>query len=165
MAEMTFEHKLLVTIGHTNMQKNVYWTRYAEWFGEVREHFLLKLLQMSGFSAQPDLRLDEVFEQVQIALETADFHIAYFRPAFFGDEVTLRINTSNIKEDSVELLGTFLSANNKKLAVCSQKIIFINPVQMKRISIPEFILTPGKKFEVEMDALSRRFLHADSTEV
>lgn len=151
MAEKTFERSVVVTIGHTNMQRSVYWTRYAEWFGEVREWFMLELLHMSGFTAPEGMRLDEVFEQAQVALETADFHISYLRPTFFGDTVVIRLNTSNFTEEAVDLIGEFLK-DGKKVACCRQKIVFVNPVAKKRIAIPDFLRVPAKQFEIAAPA-------------
>ncbi len=142
----TFEHEVVVTIGATNMQKTAYWARYAEWFGEIRELFMLHLLESSGFVAPEGLRLDEVLESAQIALETADFKIKFLRSAYFGDKIRVVLNTKNFTDDSVMLVADFFKGE-EKLAHCNQTIVFFNPVEVKRIPIPDFLRTPALEFQ------------------
>ncbi|MFA6322849.1 MAG: thioesterase family protein [Candidatus Buchananbacteria bacterium] len=147
-AKRFFEHIVTVTIGATNMQKTAYWAKYCEWFGEARELFMLNLLSLSAFSPPEGMRLDEVFEQFQVALETADLNIRFLRPTYFGDRISIRINTRNFTENSVMLVADFLKGE-EVVAHCRQTIVFFNPVNGERIPIPEFLRTPALEFQVE----------------
>jgi hypothetical protein len=69
----------VVTIGDTNMEKNVYWVNYCKWIGHTRGLFLMSLV--------PGRNIREFLEQRRVGLLTCDVSMKFLKPAYFGDAI------------------------------------------------------------------------------
>jgi len=78
---------IFVGLKETNIEGNVYWTHFFEWFGQAREQFLLLLI--------PDF--EERFK-AGLRIITYEEHLKHIAPAFFGEKVIVKISVSEMKK-------------------------------------------------------------------
>lgn len=139
----TFIHQLTVTISDTNMQQTVYWTRFAEWFGQTRELFFLELMNNPNSET-----ISQFLAFSHLSMESCDFHIEYKKQMRFGDRIEIRINTANFRAATVELLGSFVNLETKEeVAICRQTITFYDTNKKCLMKIPEPIRLPALDYQ------------------
>lgn len=144
-----FEHRFTVTMGDTNLEKNVYWANYFDWFGHARELFLLELMQLPvGVLAH------EVLEAQNVVIKTVQTEMKHMNSAFLGTRVGVRITTRDFRPCSVTLcceVVNLAEENPKKaiLAVGSQKVAFEN-FQGKFIRIPELLRERAEEYQADL---------------
>lgn len=111
-----FKYVLVVSIGDTNMEGNVYWTNYFEWFGKAREAFLISVfpefLKMFSSGAR---------------LLTHETNIRHISSAFFTEEIVLEISVGEMRKTSAKVLVDFIKkSTGEKIAEGWQTIVFAN---------------------------------------
>ncbi len=137
----TFEYTLKVTVGPTNMEGNVYWTSYFEWFGVARELFLMNLFP-SDVNA-----FEQLFSQL-IMIVTCDAQMKLVKPSYFSDDLVIKINTAKFGKCSLTLLVKIINKKSGDLiAKGEQKLAFCHLETHKFIKIPEDLLMAAKEYE------------------
>lgn len=130
-----FRYQEFVGIGETNMEGNVYWARYFDWFGKAREVFLLSLVPNFVELFSSGLRI--------VTHETSIKHIS---SAFFTEEIILELSIGEIKNASAKIMVDFIKkASGEKIAEGWQTIVFAD-AQGKIMPIPSNIKEAGLKY-------------------
>jgi len=128
--EFTFEK--VAHIGDTNVYGNVYFSKYFDWQGEVREEYIRKGLTPQELKALNDSG---------IRLVTREASVTFNSEIWLYDEIIITMKTRNIKKLSVDLIFTYVNKRtNQILAFGRQKIIFKRITDGKLIPIPQPLL-------------------------
>lgn len=126
-----FTHRIVVTIGDTNMERNVYWVNYCKWFGQVRELFLMSLMPAGE-------HIREFLESRRVSMATCDVSVKFLRPAFFGDGIVAELWTERVRRCSLELVIEFRDEKSgEALATGRQKVAFLDADTQKVRAMPE----------------------------
>lgn len=126
-----FEYRLVVTIGDTNMEQNVYWTRYCEWFGTARELFFLNLFP-------PEVNVVEFLTSKNLAIITCDVDMKFMKSAYFTDKIVVKISVADVKHYSLKVIGQITKETTGEiLATGKQTLTFADAQTKKLIKIPE----------------------------
>jgi len=132
-----FELLVTVTIGKTNAQGDVYWTRYCEWFGEARELFFLGLLKQV---MPAGVRPMEFMIAQDLAIDTGDAAMKYAKKAFLGDELIVRIGVKELQHASAKMICEVVRKDAEGIedliATGSQMLVFTNADGSKIKKIP-----------------------------
>lgn len=145
----SFEHRFVVTIGDTNMEQNVYWANYCQWFGHARELFMMSLLP-------PEQGIREFLRERRIALITCDVSMKFVRPAFFGDAIVAALHTERWGRCSLELAIEFRDdRTGQVIATGRQKVAFANADTRRFMPIPEEIRRPAEQYTLPAPATTR----------
>ncbi len=111
-----FSYDVQVSIGDTNMEQNVYWVRFLEWFGKARETFLLSIYPIEKFA--------ELFAQGGRII-THETQLKHLANAYFGDEVVLEMRFTEVKRASVKMLVDFIKkSTGEKIATGWQTLVY-----------------------------------------
>jgi len=141
-AERFASEPIFVSLKDTNMEGNVYWTHFFDWFGCVREQFLLLIV--------PDF--EKRFRE-GLRIITSEEHLKHMAPAFFGEQVIVKIGVTKMKK--VQACLSFEienAATGQKLAEGWQVLLFAEtkdgsvPTKKDLIPIPEDIREAGLKY-------------------
>ena len=136
---------IFVGLRETNLEGNVYWTHFLDWFGTVREQFLLLLV--------PDF---ENRFRAGLRIITAEEHLKHLAPAFFGESVIVRINVAEMKK--IQACLSFVienAATGQKLAEGWQNLLFAEtkdgsvPTRKDLIQVPEDIKEAALKYSIK----------------
>jgi acyl-CoA thioesterase FadM len=124
---------IFVSLSDTNMEGNVYWTHYLDWFGHVREQFLLHVVADFNAKFVEGLRL--------ITHETS---LKNLLPAFFGDKICVKISVAKMKPRAMRarLVFEICKENGEKLAEGWQEILFAKISENKIPDIHDLIEIP-----------------------
>lgn len=140
----TFEHAMIVTIRMTNMEGNVYWLQFLEMFGDARELFLLEFLK----PIIPDgVTMPQFLVSQNLSIGTSSVDMKFKHPAFYGDELVIRINVGEIQLASCELKCEVVRMKDDTLiAIGTMHLVFEN-LEGKVVRIPEVIKTLGREYQ------------------
>lgn len=144
MAKKFVSTPIFVGLGETNLEGNVYWVHFFEWFGTIREQFLLTLTP----------NFEELFK-AGLRIITAEEHLKHLAPAFFGQQVTVKIHVSEIKKVQTTLsFGIENTATGQKLAEGWQTLLFAKtdgtvPTKKDLIPIPKEFKETGLKYFIK----------------
>lgn len=135
---------IFVGLKETNLEGNVYWTHFFDWFSQVREQFLILLI--------PDFQ--ERFK-AGLRIITYEEYLRHIAPAFFSEKVSVKISVSEIKKVQACLSFEVENATTgHKLAEGWQILLFAAtkdgsvPTKRDLIPIPEDIKKAGEKYHV-----------------
>lgn len=143
----TFIHSLVVLIKHTQLFGDVYWNEFNSWVGEARELFFFRLLG----EMEPDQNPKKVFEGMGVVLNTESHSIAFSSPAFFGDRMEVRINTSTFRSTAVTLqFEIFNLTTGKVSARGKQQIVFTSAETGRICRIPPVLRTVAEQYRAEL---------------
>lgn len=146
MPNKVFSRRITVTIHHTNMQGNVYWTNYLIWLGDVRELLLLELLGLKpGESPLPFLA------QKGISLETCDVSMKLIRPAFFGDVLEVRLQLADFTKKTVKIIVSIVKVEPDKeqeIAKGEQRLAFVEMASQQLTDFPDWLKEPARAYEI-----------------
>jgi acyl-CoA thioesterase FadM len=143
----TFIHSLVVLIKHTQLFGDVYWNEFNSWVGEARELFFFRLLG----EMEPDQNPKKVFEGMGVVLNTESHSIAYSSPAFFGDRMEVRINTSTFRSIAVTLQFEIFNLTTGKISARGkQQIVFTSAKTGRPCRIPDGLRRVAEGYQAEM---------------
>ncbi|MEI6288473.1 MAG: thioesterase family protein [bacterium] len=140
----TFRINRRVTFGDANPQGTMYWAKYCEVVGLVREEFLFSILT----------KRDEFPQMVAtgIVIETCDFSAKYHKSAFLCDSLVVALNVTNLNQCSVELLIDFFKLNEagteELLTTTRTKLAFFDTNKGKPTRMPDFVRSRAAEYEV-----------------
>ncbi|MDP2664063.1 MAG: thioesterase family protein [bacterium] len=138
MAGQKFEYPVFVSIGDTNMEQNVYWTRYVDWFAKAREVFLMSIF--------PDFL--KIFASGS-RIMTHETNLKHMSSAFFAEEVTLEITMGEVRRTSAKMFATFIKkGSGEKIAELWQTLVFADN-QGKPVPIPQALREAVLKYVAE----------------
>lgn len=138
-----FKYGLTVTIGDTNLEGNVYWTNFCSWFGKARELFLMSLLP-------PEVNAFEFLQAYKIMIITCNVSMEFIKPAFFTNQIVVKINTDNFKKCSVDIVGEIINEKSGEvLATARQKVAFANIESKEFMPIPDQLLKAASEYQVD----------------
>ncbi len=120
----------VVFLGDTNAEGNVYFARFFDWQGEVREAYLRQSITPEEWAGMTKARA---------RLVTVRASTEYHKPLWFFDEVQIKMTTRKVRHASLELVFVLRNKRTGDLvAEGSQELAFQNR-KGKLISIPECI--------------------------
>ena len=96
---------IFVTLGHTNVFGNVYFAKYFEFQGMVREKFLSDHVE----------NLQEIMAEKGYRLVTIDAYNKYINSAYFGDTITAELTTRDIMYSQMTAVIRFRNKKNNLL--------------------------------------------------
>lgn len=137
-----FSINMTVFLKDTNAEGNVYFARYFDWQGMAREAFFRQLLGESV----------AVFTSGQLRLITVDAAIHFRHELRLFDEVVIRVQPTNTRHTSVDLLFSYLKTNGEEIATGKQTIAFASP-SGSLIPIPRQVLEAGRTYLNDIEQL------------
>lgn len=113
-----FVYQRTVYLPDTNAEGNVYFARYFEWQGEVREAYLGQGISKEEYRA---------LVVTKTRMVTANASMDYARMLWLFDNVSVRMTTRNIRRASLEIAFAFFNAGTGELvARGTQQLAFQN---------------------------------------
>lgn len=113
----TFTHHLIITLGRTNAERNVYFNELNGIMGEVRDLFALSFI--------PNFK--EAIG-VQYMLITAETHGYYKKNLYFADEIDVVVSIGKILPTSVILKFEFINSNTGELHTEGEHVIVFSDI-------------------------------------
>jgi enediyne core biosynthesis thioesterase len=133
-APKTYHHSMDIYLKDSNAYGNVYFARYFEWQGVVRERWFHDCIT-------PDMLVDKG------VLITKEAHQNYVGETFAFQRVDCQLNTYAVKQCSIMLLFRF-TVGERLISSGHQQIVFAN--HQKRIQrFPKEILEKMRAYEVQ----------------
>ncbi|MEZ4929758.1 MAG: thioesterase family protein [Chitinophagales bacterium] len=123
-----FEHKIRVRYGETDKMGFVYYGNYALYLEEART----ELIRKAGISYKE-------MEEKGIELPVVNLNITYRKPALYDDELLLKTTISNQIGKKISFNTTIFNSENQLLIEAVVTLVFIDSVNKKVISCPEFL--------------------------
>ncbi|MCM8782768.1 MAG: thioesterase family protein [Candidatus Omnitrophica bacterium] len=140
---MGFKYTHTVHILDTNIEGNVYFTRFFEWQGITREEYLKSKLTPEQSVA---------FWSSGIRLITVDAFVEYINEARLFDQIEIEMTTKNIKKASLEMWFAYKNKLNGQLLAKGKQTLTFRNKNNKIIPIPDFILKIAKEIQEEPKA-------------
>jgi acyl-CoA thioesterase FadM len=112
MKSNSFEYEFIVTMKDINSYGTVYFSRYFEWQGIAREHYLMTV---------------DDFQRIlcDVIMVTKFAWSDYKKQIFLFDEVVIRIQNRDIKKSSFEMIFTYLNRKTGEVyGVGGQTLVF-----------------------------------------
>lgn len=131
-ADRVFKTEIIVTLKHTNVFGNVYFSNFIEYQGVVREKFLMATV--------PDLH--QLMANHSIRLVTVDTYNRFVSNAYFGDILVVELTTSEIKAATCRLDIFFKNKKTGALVGEGYQRVCMVSEKGKVMRIPEKFLTP-----------------------
>lgn len=142
-----FVFEVGVYLKDTNLFGGVYFSRFFEWQGMAREAFLK--------SSLPNM---QDFFRSGVQLITMEASILYESDLSFHDSLSIRVNTHNVNQASLELIFLFVRKGNGDIvAVGKQKVCF-GDSNRRVVPMPDLVQTRAKEFLWERDGASLALL-------
>lgn len=137
-----YTYDLTVTIGDTNMEGNVYWLKFLEWFGRARELFLLNLL--------PEVNMpDFLMGEKGMTIATRDIQSHFKKSAYFTDNLQLQIFLEKLQNASAVIAFQTVNKNTGEiLNEGRQTLAFIDIHTGKPGKMPSEIKEAAKEYLV-----------------
>lgn len=123
-----FEHKIRVRYGETDKMGFVYYGNYALYLEEART----ELIRKAGISYKE-------MEEKGIELPVVNLNITYRKPALYDDELLLKTTIGNQIGKKISFNTTIFNSENQLLIEAVVTLVFIDSVNKKVISCPEFL--------------------------
>ncbi|MBW2655162.1 MAG: thioesterase family protein [Deltaproteobacteria bacterium] len=130
--DRVFKTEIVVTLKHTNVFGNVYFSNFIEYQGIVREKFLMATV--------PDLH--QLMANRSIRLVTVDTYNRFVNNAYFGDILVVELTTSEIKAATCRLDIIFKNKKTGALVGEGYQRVCMVSEKGKVMRIPENFLTP-----------------------
>jgi acyl-CoA thioester hydrolase len=131
----TTEIKIRVRYGETDRMGYVYYGNYAEYFEVARVEALRNL----GFSYRK-------LEDEGIMLPVLNFSVKYLKPAFYDDELTIKVSISEIPAARIRFDYEIYNERDELTTVADTTLVFINRAANKPCPAPPDFLDALKKF-------------------
>lgn len=132
-----FEYPVVVLIGDTNMAGTVYWVNFFKWLGQAREAFIVTIV--------PNLK--EAFAE-GLRIVTVETQLTHMRPAFFLDELVIRIRMEDVQRASAVFQAVFVSRTTGDLFAQARQRIAFTSARGKPIRMPEVVRTAALEYAV-----------------
>lgn len=123
-----FEHKIRVRYGETDKMGFVYYGNYALYLEEART----ELIRKAGISYKE-------MEEKGIELPVVNLNITYRKPALYDDELLLKTTIGNQIGKKISFNTKIFNSENQLLIEAVVTLVFIDSVNKKVISCPEFL--------------------------
>ena len=123
-----FEHKIRVRYGETDKMGFVYYGNYALYLEEART----ELIRKAGVSYKE-------MEEKGIELPVVNLNITYRKPALYDDELLLKTTINTPVGKKISFNTTIYNLENQLLIEAVVTLVFIDSVNKKVISCPEFL--------------------------
>ncbi len=136
--QTNFSHsiKLRVRYSETDQMGYCYYGNYAQYFEVGR----VEALREIGLSYKE-------MEENGIMLPVSEFHVNYYMPAFYDDELTITTNIILIKGCRIFFEYEIKNKQNVKISAAKTTLVFVSKLTMKPITPPSTFLTLLKKYE------------------
>jgi len=136
--QTNFSHsiKLRVRYSETDQMGYCYYGNYAQYFEVGR----VEALREIGLSYKE-------MEENGIMLPVSEFHVNYYMPAFYDDELTITTNITLIKGCRIFFEYEIKNKQNVKISAAKTTLVFVSKLTMKPITPPSTFLTLLKKYE------------------
>ena len=131
-SDRVYNTEIVVTLKHTNVFGNVYFSNFIEYQGVIREKFLLETV--------PDLH--ELMASNTIRLVTVDAYNRYVSNAYFGDTLEIRLTTSEIKAATCRLNISFINKKTGDLVGEGYQRFCVVSAKGNVVRLPENLLGP-----------------------
>ncbi len=139
------EHK--VYFNETNAVGGVaYFSNYVKWQGMAREEYFVKTV--------PDWRM--IMQSIasgQLNMITVEEHSHFIQHAFFGDTITIRLFTANIKRYSFDMVFFMFNSEENKLLYEGMQRLAFDDFKGKFMEIPQSMLRSVKEREIDIKDL------------
>jgi len=143
----TFVYKKTVYLSETNAEGNVYFARFFDWQGEVREAYLKQGITPEQYQAMVDSK---------VLMVTANASMEYLKMLMLFDPVFIRFTTRNIRRASLEmhfsffhgLTGEFVGRGYQRLTFqtsVGQIIPIPEPIRKIALAVEDSSPAPFKK--------------------
>lgn len=126
-----FWFEKVILLKDTNLMGNVYFANFALWQGELRELILL---------SHPHFK-EEMAKMPDLKMITHSMYHRFLHEVTFGDTLTIRVNSREIKKTSLILVFRYFLKQNNKISVGEgwQRIAFADLKTGNPCYIPGFI--------------------------
>ena len=128
------ETKIRVRYGETDKMGYVYYGNYPLYFEVARTEMIRSL----GF---PYTRL----EAEGVMMPVKSMSIKYIRPAFYDDELTVKIFVKELPVNNIRFQYEVYNENKKLCTIGETVLVFVNQETMKPVKIPEELYDVMKK--------------------
>jgi acyl-CoA thioesterase FadM len=125
----SFYYETIATIGDTNLEGNVYWTKFYDWMGKARELLLMK--------AFPNIL--DIFKS-GIKLITYQTNIKHLKSLYFTDKIKIVIKISDIQNAKLTLSFDFINIFTKELVAKGIQTYIFSNENNKIIKLPDFVI-------------------------
>jgi acyl-CoA thioester hydrolase len=129
------EIKIRVRYGETDRMGYVYYGNYAEYFEVARVEALRNL----GFSYKK-------LEDEGIMLPVITYSVKYHRPAFYDDELTIKVTIKEIPMARISFDYAVYNEKDELTTTADTTLVFIDRTSNKPCPAPEDFLLALKKF-------------------
>lgn len=129
------EIKIRVRYSETDKMGYVYYGNYASYFEVAR----VEMLRSLGVSYKK-------LEDDGVMLPVLDFKIKYFKPAFYDDELTIRIRMEKMPNTRIHFTYDTLNAEGILLNKAETTLVFVDMKSNKPRAIPEDLVTYFSSF-------------------
>ena len=122
----TTEIKIRVRYGETDRMGYVYYGNYAQYFEVAR----VEALRSLGFSYRK-------LEDEGIMLPVLNYSVKYLKPAFYDDELTIKVTIGEIPLARIKFDYEIYNAKDELTTVADTTLVFINRASNKPCPAPE----------------------------
>ena len=134
MAE-TFVYEKTVYLCDTNAEGNVYFACFFEWQGIAREEFFRRNVPNHMRILQSGVRLI-----------TVNAWMIYQNECHLFDNISIQVNTANLKRASLELMFTFTNNTTHKLVGHGGEKLAFASSEGQLLAVPNTILENARRF-------------------
>ena len=118
-----------------------YFSNYVKWQGIAREEYFIQTV--------PSWReIMKIISSGQLNMVTIEEHSHFIQHAYFGDQVTIDLQTSNIKKYSFDMFFWMVNAKNEILYEGLQRLAF-DDFHGRFIEIPEPMLRSVQQHQID----------------
>jgi acyl-CoA thioesterase FadM len=151
----SFTHEHRVFFNETNAMGGVaYFSNYPKWQGIVREEYFVKTV--------PEWR--EVMKFVtlgKVNMITVEEHSHFKHHVFFGDKVIIKLQTTNIRKCSFDMLFKFYRNSEEELIYEGWQKLAFDDYKGNFIPIPEPMLRSVLEYRIENGEYHRKYGNKD----
>lgn len=134
VVHLTFEKELEIYLKDSNAYGNIYFARYFEWQGITREAWFSNCVLPNMFTMEG-------------AFVTKSAHNDFMREVRPFSKILAKLNTSNIKRGSFELVFSFIDmSTGDYVSRGTQKVAYL--VNNKLTPLPTDVLGKVKQYEL-----------------
>ena len=141
-----FEHT--VYFNETNAVGGVaYFSNFVKWQGIAREEYFIRTV--------PSWKeIMQLIASGQLNMITVEEHSHFIQHAFFGDKIIIRLQTTNIKQYSFDMVFIMLNAKNEQIIYEGFQRLAFDNFNGKFVPIPPAMLESVKRYEMSPDEIN-----------
>ena len=132
---LTTEIKIRVRYSETDRMGYVYYGNYAAYFEVSR----VELLRSLGFSYRK-------MEDEGVMLPVADYHIKYMKPAYYDDELTIKVSVPVLPTSKIEFTYETYNEEGLLLNTAETRLVFVDINSGRPVRAPEHFLDAVEKY-------------------